>query len=324
MARQIINNLKLGVFVITGMVLLVIALYMIGKDQSLFTSSFRVKARFRNIAGLMAGNNVRYAGIPSGTVKGIRILNDTTIEITMLLNEEVRAFVRKNAIAAIGTEGLMGNKVVNIIPNAMPGDPVENDALLQTAPQADLGAAMETLYSTNDNASIIATELVETVRRINGSPVLWKILSDTNLSANLQASLVQVRMAASRLNNTTRILGQTVADMRSGKGTIGLLLTDDSMRAATENALMNIRSASQKADQFMARLDSIGGQLQYGMNNKNGLVNKLLLDTTIAGQLSRSIESVEEGTAAFNEDMEALKHNMLTRGYFRKKAKKKR
>src|SRR6478752_6018204 len=114
MAKQSISNVKLGIFVLSGLFILVFTLYMIGKNQNLFGNTFQLKARFDNVYGLMSGNNVRFSGIQIGTVRNVNIVNDTLIEVEMDVDEEVKKFIHKNAIASIGTEGIMGNKVVNI------------------------------------------------------------------------------------------------------------------------------------------------------------------------------------------------------------------
>jgi phospholipid/cholesterol/gamma-HCH transport system substrate-binding protein len=122
MPTRLNNNIKLGTFVMGGLLFLVLMLYMIGKNRNLFGATYVLKARFENIQGLVAGNNVRYAGINTGTVKKISILNDTTIEVTMILEKKMLQVVHKNAIASISTEGLVGNKVVNIVPNKQPSN----------------------------------------------------------------------------------------------------------------------------------------------------------------------------------------------------------
>lgn len=322
MAKQRINNFKLGIFVITGLLVLVFALYMIGKDQSLFTSNFRLRARFRNVEGLMPGSNVRYSGIQTGTVKTIRILNDTTIEVTLVIARETRAYIRKNSFAAIGTEGLMGNKVLNITSNSIPAPMADENDILPTKPQGNISDAMNTLYKTNDDASIVAAELVQTIRKINASPVLGRLLNDTSLNANLNASLTNIRSAAVTLDRTSSLLEMTLADLRRGKGTVGLLLTEEQEREKAAGIIAHLHDASYTARLLMNRLDSTAQTLQLGMNNKQGLVYTLLQDTALTGQLTRSMSHIEKGTAAFNEDMEALKHNFLTRGYFRKKERR--
>ena len=88
MVNRGINNVKLGAFVLGGLIVLVLLLYMIGRNRNLFEPTYVLKASFKNVEGLVSGNNVRYAGIQAGTVKKIKILNDTTIEVTMFMEKK--------------------------------------------------------------------------------------------------------------------------------------------------------------------------------------------------------------------------------------------
>jgi len=82
MANQTENNSRLGLFVIAGLCLLIMAFYFVGKYHNVFGSNFRLKVHFKNVNGLMEGNNVQFSGIQAGTVKTIRMNNDTSIEVT--------------------------------------------------------------------------------------------------------------------------------------------------------------------------------------------------------------------------------------------------
>src|SRR5690349_4088004 len=108
MKNSSINNFKLGLFVITGGFVLVLLLYMIGKNRSMFGSNFILKARFTNVQGLKPGNNVRFAGIEVGTVKKINIISDTLVEVEMYVEKNMKKFIKKSAIVNIGTDGVMG------------------------------------------------------------------------------------------------------------------------------------------------------------------------------------------------------------------------
>src|SRR6476620_10821290 len=112
--KNTINYVKLGIFVTVGMVILVVSLYFIGSKKNLFGNKFSVYVNFKDINGLKKGNNVRYGGIDVGTIGNIVILNDTTIKVEMILDENMKAMIRKNSIAKIGTDGLMGDKLIEI------------------------------------------------------------------------------------------------------------------------------------------------------------------------------------------------------------------
>ena len=86
MANKPFNNIKLGVFILLGLLFLILLLYMIGRNRNMFGSNFKLKARFENVQGLKAGNNVRFGGIEVGTVKKVNILNDTTMEVIMIVD----------------------------------------------------------------------------------------------------------------------------------------------------------------------------------------------------------------------------------------------
>jgi phospholipid/cholesterol/gamma-HCH transport system substrate-binding protein len=322
--QQHFNDYKLGIFLFAGLVALVFSLYMIGKNQSLFTSSFELRARFRDVAGLMPGNNVRYSGIQNGSVKSIHIVDDTTIEVVMFINKDTRAHIRKSSYASIGTEGLMGNKVINIIPGEMPSPPAGEMDVLRTKDQRSLGEAMGTLYKTGDNAAIAAEELVATLRKINNSPVLQTLLYDERLPENVHESLVNIKASSTRISHAAAVLEDVLVSVKNGKGTAGLLLSDEQARAGTWLALQNIQKASEEASGMMTRLNDIAGDLQNDLKSQRGAVYALIQDTSLPGRLNRSMQSIEAGTAAFSENMEAFKHNFLTRGYFRKQERKNR
>jgi len=116
MERTTLEKLRLGIFVILGTALLVVASYLIGNRQNLFGNTFTINAVFKNVNGLQKGNNVRYAGINIGTVNKIEMENDTTIKVGMIIQENMLNHIKKDAIATIGSDGLVGSMIVNIVP----------------------------------------------------------------------------------------------------------------------------------------------------------------------------------------------------------------
>ena len=110
------NKVKLGIFVSAGFALLIACIYLIGERKQLFSNTFHVSGIFKNISGLQIGNNVRFSGINVGIVDGIEQLTDTTVKVDMLIDDDTRKFMKKNAKAIIGSDGLMGNKIVMITP----------------------------------------------------------------------------------------------------------------------------------------------------------------------------------------------------------------
>src|SRR3970040_63675 len=109
-----INKMKLGIFISLGITVFIAAIYFIGEKQQLFRSTFRLSGVFADVAGLQAGNNVRLSGINVGTIENIVMISDTSVRVEILVDESIRKFIKKDAIAIIGSEGLMGNKILII------------------------------------------------------------------------------------------------------------------------------------------------------------------------------------------------------------------
>jgi phospholipid/cholesterol/gamma-HCH transport system substrate-binding protein len=318
MARRIANHLRLGIFVIAGLFFLVLLLYMIGKNQNLFGSTFLLKARFENASGLMPGNNVRFAGINAGTVKEVMVLNDTTIEVTMLIKTKMQQFIRKNAEASVGSDGLMGNKLVNITSRKTPSPVVEENDILTSGKSMDTEEMLKTLGATNDDLSEIVNGLKTTITRINNSSAIWQILNDNSLPANLRSSLSNVRSSTAGMNQMVGDLQMVINNVRSGKGTVGALLVDTSLYHNLNETVDRIRRAGNMADTISAQITNLVRNIDQNVNNGKGIATALLKDSAIVTRMENSMENIQKGTAAFNENMEALKSNFLFRGYFKR------
>jgi phospholipid/cholesterol/gamma-HCH transport system substrate-binding protein len=118
MKKQTGNKVRLGIFVSASILLFIVGIYFIGKRQQLFSSTFHVSGIFSDISGLQVGNNVRFSGINVGVIENIQQITDTTVKVDMIIEETSKKFIKKNAKAIIGSDGLMGNKLILIIPGA--------------------------------------------------------------------------------------------------------------------------------------------------------------------------------------------------------------
>lgn len=326
MANQKTANLKLGLLVLSGLFLFILTLYIIGKNENFFGSNVEIKARFTNVNGLMPGNNIRFAGIQAGTVKRIKIIDDTTIEVSLSIDKTIEPYIHKNAIATLGTEGLMGNKVINILPEkdptgTKPAPLVQTGDLLPTPKAVSTDEMLQTLALTNNNIAEISEDLKTTIRRINKSTALWTLLNDDGLTHNIRSSLSNISQASTHANDMTRDLHTIINDIKTGKGSIGSLLRDSSLVISLSQAIDKINTAGTNIDHLTADLSATVRDIHQDITNGNGTVNALLKDPALVTKLNESMDNIRKGTDAFNQDMEALKHNFLLRGYFRKQAK---
>jgi phospholipid/cholesterol/gamma-HCH transport system substrate-binding protein len=323
MVKSIINNAKLGIIVIAGLFFLILLLYMIGKKHNLFGSNYVLKARFENVQGLKSGNNIRYSGIEVGTVKKVIIVNDTLIEVIMLIDNKMKGIIRKNAVASIGTEGFVGNKVLNISPGKRSATAAEEGDILNTKKAIDTDEMLRTLDKTGNDIAIIAENLKTTVHNVNNSDALWKILNEKTLPDNIRLSVNNIRLATARAANMVDDLHSLVNDVKNGKGSLGAILTDSSYALNLGEAVQKFKSVGEHADTLAEEINQFVGSIKNDLNAGKGVMNTLLKDSSVVVKLNQTLYNIEKGTDAFNQDMEALKHNFLLRGYFRKLEKQK-
>lgn len=323
MAKQPKNLVKLGIFILSGILLLIIALFLIGRNQHLIGSHYALRTHLANVAGLRIGNNVRYAGIEVGTVKSIEIINDTTVEVTMLINKNMKTVIRKNALASLGADGLMGNKVLNIVPMEGGAELAINGDLLASQKSVEFDDILRTLAGTGENINVISADLKQTVARINNSQGLWKLMADTSLAINLRKASGNLERATVNAVSMTKEVQEIIADVKAGNGPAGTLLRDTAMAASLKASVSQLEEIANNANSLANDLDTIANSVNRAVEEGPGTVNLVLKDTAVSGNIRRTLANVEKGTASFNENMEAMKHNFLFKGYFKKQEKEK-
>ena len=202
MDAKVSKTVWLGVFVTGALAIFVVGIYFIGQKQRLFSSTFKVKTIYSNVNGLEVGDNVRLTGIDVGTIDDIEILSDTTAEVTMAIDKSVKKFIKKDAKASIGSEGLMGDKVVNLSAGSDGGAEIANNDYIQAVDGSGIDAIMKSVKITADNAAMITTDLSAVMGNIrSGKGTIGKLFMDTVFASNLDATMVNVRQASGGLKD---------------------------------------------------------------------------------------------------------------------------
>lgn len=243
---------KLGMFVIIGLVLFIGTIYFVGKQKNLFGNTFHLKAQFKTVSGLKEGNNVRFSGINIGTVDAIELITDTSVLVDLVIKKEVQKFIRTNAVASIGSDGLMGDKVLTISPGTSTAEIVGNDALITSKSAVEMADIMSSLKASVDNAGVITAQLAQVSYKIN-----------------------------------------------NGDGLLSKLISDDGYSNSIKGTLTNLQASTNEFAHFTANL------------NKGALSSKL--DSTMS--------NLQAGTKGLSDNMDAVKHSFLLRGYFKKQKK---
>ena len=315
MTKTKIENFRLGVFVILGTAILLFASYLIGNRQNMFGKTFEISAVFKNATGLQRGNNVRFSGINVGTVSDIEMVNDTTIRVRMIIQDDMRNHIKKNAIASIGSNGLIGSMLINIIPDTGDDSPISPGDQLRSSNKIGTQDMMSTLNVTNENAALLTEDLLKVTNAlVEGKGTLGKLLNDSILANDLQQTIANLKYTSYGINSTISELNTKINTINFKESAAGILLNDSISGDKMRNIITNLESSSGEIDKMSQDLNTI----IEGIKNGDGALSYLAQDTILVNQLDRTMQNVEQGTERFNENMEALKHNFLTRRYFRK------
>ena len=318
MEKKTSRTIRLGIFVLTSVVLFTIAVYLIGQKKDMFSSTFLLKVKFNNVNGLRAGNNVRFSGINVGVVVSVNLQNDSTIEVVMRIQENQRPYIKQNAQATIGTDGLMGNMLININPGREASPIVHDNDYIQAFSAVKTNDIMRTLNVTSENAAMLTANLLQITQSIkNGKGTVSYLLYDTVMRKNLSQTMVNLQSASYRTSSLVGQLQQITEEIKKGKGLVGWATQDSTSVVQVKKSLEDLQIASKEIHETTSSLTTIVTKI----NSSKGALNTLLYDTAAARDIRQTLKNVNEGSARFSEDMEALKHNFLLKKYFKNKEK---
>ncbi|MBP6558301.1 MAG: MCE family protein [Flavobacterium sp.] len=192
---------KLGMFIIIGIFLFIVTIYFIGKTKNMFGDTFQLKSEFKNVSGLKIGNNVRFSGINIGSVKEIEFLSDSAVVVVIVVQQKVQKYIKTDALASIGSDGLMGDKVLTISHGNTSKKIVKNNDKIGSTNAIEIEDIMKSVKVSVDNAQVITYELAEFTSKMNNeNSMLSKLVNDDKMGKSLDASLSNIEDATKGLN----------------------------------------------------------------------------------------------------------------------------
>ena len=321
MKKSNMQKFNLGLLIVISTIILIMALYFIGNRQNLFGKTFRISAVFNNVNGLILGNNVRYSGINVGTVKHITMINDTTISVEMIIEEKILKHLKKNAVATIGSDGLVGSMIINILPDKesssplMPGDTIRSFSKIST------NDMLTTLNTTNENAAILMSDLLEITTAINeGEGTLGLLINDPEMASNVKNTVHNLKVASGSATTTLQELQKIVSKVNYDESLASVFLSDSISAQQIKNTIENLNRSSKGIDSVLINLNDVILEIKNGKGTLNYMVN----DTLLVKNIEETMHNIKDGSVRLNENLEALKHNFLFRGYFKKLERQKR
>jgi phospholipid/cholesterol/gamma-HCH transport system substrate-binding protein len=315
---EVKQNVKLGVFVLGGLLLFVISVFFIGKESNIFNKTFMIYATFKNVEGLQKGDNVWLSGVKIGTVKSVEIIKEGKVIVNLSLRHKQEEFIKKDATASIGSDGFIGNKIVVIRPGNASQVIHDEDTINSLSP-ADTQEIINLAKQVGENTKAITGDLKLIVSKINkGEGLVGDLLNDGPAARDIRMTVANLKATGANTARASAELSSLVNNMQHGKGLLPTIISDTTFAGTFKEAVGNVKSVSKNAALVADDLK----RLSTKMNNNDNAVGVLLADTAFAHKLKKTMGNTESASEKLDQNMEALKHNFLFRGYFRKQAKK--
>ncbi len=198
-------KVRLGLFVAGGLVLFVIAIFLIGRQKNLFNPVFALTTTFSNVSGLEVGSNVRFSGINIGTVNNILIINDSTVLVDMSIRKDIQQFIKVDSEAGIGSSGIIGDRLIVISQGGTDSPVVKDGQLISSVEPTETDAIMLSLKVTADNAAIISDQLAEIMIKVNsGRGTLGKLIQDSTMAENINKTIVNLKKSSKGLDENMK------------------------------------------------------------------------------------------------------------------------
>jgi len=294
-----LEGARLGIFIFLGTALFVFAIFLVGNKDSLFVQTINIKSVFSDVEGLKTGAPVRLSGMDIGAVTNIGLTPDTLglVEVSMRIENTVRHLIRLDSEATIGSEGLVGKKIVMITPGSGDSEMISDGGTIRSIQPVSMNQIIAETQSALSYFNQISKDFSEIVYKINtGDGTIGKLVNDEELY-----------YAAVKITNTADTSLDAIVKRLDEVSDFVL-----SMSGGVESIITNV-------DTMLLDVNSLINDVEEG----KGMLGALLKDEktydsvkTVISNLVKTTEYATDGIQGFSENMEALKHNWLFKSYF--------
>lgn len=307
-----------GIFILLGLSIFVAGVLLLGGQQKTFEKKIRVKAIFEDVGGLHEGNNVWFSGVKIGTVRKMHFVGNSQVEVIMNIQKQAQQYIRRNAKARISSEGFIGNKIVVIYGGTTQAPIIDTADVLGVEKGVSADEIMATFQENNKNLLEITKDFKLVSKRIaDGQGTMGKLLTDETLINSLQSTAVTLRQASSSAQKLTSDMADYVSRLQSKGSLTNDLITDTIIFSRLRATTLQIEEVSKTANDITNNLKVASDNI----TNAKTPIGTLFNDQEAASNLKNTLRNLQAGSEKLDENMEALQHNFLFRGFFRKKAK---
>ena len=317
------TGIIVGIFVFLGIAIFIAAVLTLGGQHKTFVKTLTVDAIFDDVNGLQKGGNVWFSGVKVGTISKVVLSGNNTVLVGMAIEKGARQFIHKNAKAKIGSDGLIGNKIV-VIYGGSPNSPVIDPAdTLSTDKMLSTEDMLKTLQKNNDNLLSITSGLkTVTDNLVQGKGSIGKLLSDETLAANLIATSNTFKTAAGNVKKLSGDLAAYTSKLNSKGSMANEFVTDTVIFNRLKASAAQFQKVSLTSQDIVNNLQEASKTVNASLKDNSTPVGVIMQDRQAAATLKTTLNTMQSASVKLDQDLEAVQHNFLLRGFFKKKAKK--
>lgn len=312
------RSIIVGLFTFIGLIILVAGILVLGTQQNKFSKNLMVTTYFNDVKGLKVGNNVWFSGVKVGIIKEITFVDVEHVRVGMNIEEKSSKFIRKDVVATLGSDGLIGNAIISLVGGTDAQPQIEDGDEVKSGASGGMDAMLETLQVNNENLVEITKNFAALSKNLlEGKGAIGAMMTDDQIAKDL-------RQAVSSLNGTMQEANQAVGNLavlseklNSEQGLIHDLTTDTAVFASLRESAAQLQGVTQTASALMSNLN----QTTERLNDKDNAIGVLTNDPEAADEIRQILRNLNTSTEKLDENMEALQSNFLLRGFFKKKAR---
>lgn len=312
------RNILVGSFIFFGLVIFIVGIFVLGGQQKSFVKSLRINAVFNDIGGLKAGNNVWFSGVKIGTVKTIKFYGKSQVEVSMNIEQSAQQYIRKDASAKLSSDGLIGNKLIVLFGGNPKMPEIEDGDILQVQKELSTDDIMKTFQQNNENLIGITSNFKKlSTDIVKGKGTAGALLADSSLAMSFRAIVNNLQKTTQTSAQLAGQLGVFAAKLNTKGGLADKVMTDTSVFNKLQVTADQLQKTAGNASAITENLTKASNKL----NSTDNAMGLLLNDAKTADQVKTTMGNLEQSSQKLNDDLEAVQHNFLLRGFFKKKEK---
>lgn len=316
------RSVIVGIFTLLGVAIFAITILTLGEQRKTFTESIIVSSFYSNVNGLQKGNNIWFSGVKVGTIKSVNIVKNGNVEVRMNIDQAARKFIHNDVKARLSSDGLIGNKIVELYGGTLSAPLIENGDVVQTDDYLSTEDMMNTLSKNNDNLLAITDNLKLITSNIaDGKGTLGQLLNDETLINQIHAITHSLNRSTGQVERLSKAAADYTAKLNQPGSLANDLVTDTVVFANLRRVSARLQSVTDSSQLVINNLNEAGQTFKAGLQDEGTPIGMLLNDRDAATHIKTTLSNLQAASKKLDEDLEALQHNFLFRGFFKKKSR---